>query len=206
MILVVGLVVLGVGGELLVKGATLLARRLGVSALIVGLTVVAFGTSAPEIAVTLVAGAKKEHTLAVANVIGSCTMNVLIVLGLAALARPMRVSRSVMKTDAPVMIGVIALFMLFVSNGNGLERWMGLTFLGLLVGYVLFSIRAARRQARDALVEIEFDEGMPAGRSVTASVGMLLAGWSVCPWARIGSSKARLASRRNFTSASASSV
>jgi cation:H+ antiporter len=156
-ILVIGLVLLGLGGECLVRGAAQLARRMGVSALVVGLTVVAFGTSTPEIAVTMSAGAHGHHDIAIANVVGSCTLNILIVLGLAALTKPMRVSRNVINTDGPIMIGALALFLLFASH-RLLERWMGAVFLALLAAYIVMTVVLARRQT--AGVKLEYETGL----------------------------------------------
>lgn len=172
--LILGLVMLGLGGELLVKGASQLARQLGVSALVVGLTVVAFGTSSPEVAVTMLAGGRGEDTLAVANVVGSCTMNILIVLGLAALASPMKVSRSVIKIDAPIMIAVLALFLLFASDDGELKRWMGLFFLGSLSAYMLFTVLHARREPR--IISEEFESGLGGKGKTLINIGLLAAG------------------------------
>jgi len=93
LLLAVGLVVLAAGGEMTVKGAARLARRLGVSALAVGLTIVAYGTSAPEVAVSVLAALQGEAEIAVGNVVGSNIANILLILGLAVLARPLKTSR-----------------------------------------------------------------------------------------------------------------
>jgi cation:H+ antiporter len=151
-----GLIVLGCGGECLVRGASQLARQMGVSALVVGLTVVAFGTSAPEIAVSMQSAYQGHDDLAVANAIGSCIMNILIVLALAALVCPLRVSRNVVTTDAPVMLFVTALFILFAVDNDSIERWEGLVFVGLLFLYTLFTYSEARRQPQ--IVEAEYEE------------------------------------------------
>ncbi len=155
-LLVGGLIVLGVGGEFLVRGAAQLARQMGVSALVVGLTIVAFGTSAPEIAVSIQSAAQGEHALAVANVIGSCIMNILIVLALAALARPVRVSRNVVTTDAPAMLLFTAVFMLFAIDNDRIDRWQGVVFMVALGCYTLFTYRQARRQPK--VVEDEYEK------------------------------------------------
>ena len=157
-VLVGGLVVLGVGGEFLVRGAAQLARQLGVSALVVGLTLVAFGTSAPEIAVSMQSAARGEHALAVANVVGSCIMNILIVLAIAALVRPLRVSRRIVTTDALVMLFFTAMFMLFAIDDNRIDRWQGVFFVAALGFYTLFTYFAARRQPR--IVEEEYERDL----------------------------------------------
>ena len=146
LLLVGGLVILGCGGECLVRGSAQLARQMGVSALVVGLTIVAFGTSAPEIAVTLQSAAIGEDDLAVANVVGSNIMNILIVLGIGALVRPMRVSRNIVTTDAPVMLLVTSIFLLFVYDNSTINRWQGIFFVACLGTYTLFTYYEARRQ------------------------------------------------------------
>jgi len=129
---------------------------MGVSALVVGLTIVAFGTSAPEAAVSVWAAHSDHDELAVANVIGSSIMNILIVLALAALARPLRVSRDVVTTDAPAMLLFTALFVLFAYDGRQIARWQGLVFLAMLGLYTVFTYYGARRQPR--LVEEEYEQ------------------------------------------------
>jgi len=173
-IMIAGLVILGIGGEALVKGASRLARAVGVSALVVGLTVVAFGTSAPEAAVSISAGAAGEDDIAVANVVGSCTMNIMLVLALAALARPLRISRSVLRNDLPVMLLATAVFMLMAANHRVIERWMGLTLLAGLVLYTLNTMRLAR--SATTVVEYEFDTGLPAGKSVLINFLLMIVG------------------------------
>jgi len=157
-----GLIVLGVGGEFLVRGAAQLARQMGVSALVVGLTIVAFGTSAPEIAVSMQAAARGEDALAVANVVGSCIMNILLVLAIAALARPMRVSRNVITTDAPAMLFFTAMFMLFAIDNNMINRWQGVLFVVALGFYTLFTYRQARGQPK--VVEDEYEKELRLSR------------------------------------------
>ncbi len=106
--LALGLVLLVIGADLLVRGAARLAENLGVPALVVGLTVVAFGTSAPELAVSVRAAHGGQAELAVANVVGSNIFNTLFILGLAALISPLIVSRQLVRQDVPVMIVVSA--------------------------------------------------------------------------------------------------
>ena len=157
-LLIGGLFILGCGGECVVRGAAQLARQMGVSPLVVGLTIIAFGTSAPEIAVSLQAAHQGEHDLAVANVVGSCIMNLLIVLAIAALARPLRVSRNVVTTDAPIMLFFSAFFILFAVDNNTIDRWQGIFFVVALVAYTLFTYFEARRQPK--IVEEEYEQDL----------------------------------------------
>lgn len=157
-----GLLILGAGGEILVRGAAKLARQLGVSALVVGLTVVAFGTSAPEVAVSMQSAHAGEDDLAIANVVGSCIMNILIVLGLAALVRPLRVSRNVINTDAPVMLFFTAMFMLFAFDNGMIDRWQGAFFIAALAMYTLVTYFEARRHPK--IVEEEYERDPRQGQ------------------------------------------
>jgi cation:H+ antiporter len=144
-ILVAGVVVLGVGGEWLVRGAARLARVLGVSALVVGLTVVAFGTSAPEAAVTVFAAARGVTELAVGNVVGSNIANMLLILGLAAVISPLAVSRGLIRIDGPMMVGSAAAFVVLAWQFGEVARWAGAVFVVGLVAYTLFTYFASRR-------------------------------------------------------------
>lgn len=174
-----GLILLAVGGECLVKGAARLARSLGVPALVVGLTVVAFGTSSPEIAVSVTASINDQDDIAVANVVGSNISNILLVLGLAAMAAPMKVSRSVMRFDLPFMVIVLAVFALFAlssfSHEHGLiSRGQGIFFLVALLAYLLFTYRASRRES--AAVEREYEAGIQESGSRVFNVLLVILG------------------------------
>ncbi|MEO2167625.1 MAG: sodium:calcium antiporter, partial [bacterium] len=108
-LLLSGLVLLGVGGEALVRGASRLARLLGLTPLVVGVTVVAVGTSAPEMAVSLNAAMQGQEAVSVGNVVGSNLLNLLVVLGASALLMPLRVAQRLIWWDIPIMIGATAL-------------------------------------------------------------------------------------------------
>ncbi len=103
--LIAGLILLVIGAELLVRGAARLAARFGISPLVIGLTVVAFGTSAPETAVSVQSALAGSGDLAIGNVVGSNIANVLLILGLTALIAPLTVSRQLIRLDVPIMIG-----------------------------------------------------------------------------------------------------
>ncbi len=145
LILAAGLGLLVLGGEALVRGASGLARTIGVAPLLVGLTVVAFGTSAPELAVSVRSAAEGEPGIAVGNVIGSNIFNTLLILGFAALVRPLRVAHSLVRLEAPLVVAASGLVWLLAADGR-LGRTDGaLLILGAL-GYVAWSIRLAGRQ------------------------------------------------------------
>jgi cation:H+ antiporter len=140
---ILGLGLLFAGGDLLVRGASRLARVLGVSPLVVGLTVVAFGTSAPEAAVSVKASLAGNPGLALGNVVGSNIFNVLFILGLTALIAPVPVHRQLLRLDLPVMMGASILVCLLSLNGTlGLAE--GVVLLCGLTAYVLYLARLGR--------------------------------------------------------------
>lgn len=143
--LVAGLVLLTVGAESLVKGASRLAASVGIPPLIVGLTVVAFGTSAPELAVSTQAALVGNGGIAVGNVIGSNIFNILCVLGLSALVVPLVVSQQLVRLDVPLMIVASLIFLVFALDGT-ISRLDGLLLFAGIIAYTLFLIRQSRRQ------------------------------------------------------------
>lgn len=171
----VGFLLLYFGAEWLVKGSSSLARSFGISPIIIGLTVVAFGTSAPELVVSLIASAGDKSMIAVGNVIGSNICNIALVLGLSALMRPIVGSHSVVRRDIPIMLGV-SLVLLVLSLDDTLSRVEGAgLFLGI-VAYTLFNYRTARRD-RAALRELEHEvEEIEAVQSRVRMVAFVVAG------------------------------
>ncbi|MEQ1894851.1 MAG: sodium:calcium antiporter, partial [Planctomycetota bacterium] len=113
-----GLVLLVAGGEFLVRGASSLAARLGLSSLVIGLTVVAFGPRAPEVAVSVGATLEGKGALAVGNVVGSNVFNVLFILGASALLAPLAVSRQILRVDVPILVVVSALGLVMALDGR----------------------------------------------------------------------------------------
>jgi cation:H+ antiporter len=152
LLIVVGLAVLLAGGEVLVRGASGLAKAVRISPLIVGLTVVAFGTSAPELAVVLQSGFAARGDPAVANVaignvVGSCIFNVLFVLGLTAIVRPVVVSAQLVRLEVPLMIAA-SLGLLVLGWDGHLGLVDGLLLFGALVGYIVWTVIQSRRESR----------------------------------------------------------
>jgi cation:H+ antiporter len=131
----VGLAMLYYGAEWLVKGSSSLARSLGVAPIVIGLTVVAFGTSAPELVVSVISSVKDKSMIAVGNVIGSNICNIALVLGLAALFQPITSDRSVVRRDIPIMLAV-SVYLVLLSANSLLGRFEGFT---LFVGIVLYT-------------------------------------------------------------------
>jgi cation:H+ antiporter len=149
MLLAAGFVLLIAGAELLVRGASRLAVLIGISPLVVGLTVVAFGTGSPELAVSMRSAWTGRADIAVGNVVGSNILNVLLVLGIAALIAPLRVSRQLVRLDVPLMIAVSVVFYLFAADGN-IGRVEGLLLFFGIVVYSVFAIRKSRRETSQA--------------------------------------------------------
>lgn len=144
-LLLAGFVTLVAGGELLVRGAGGLATAIGMSPLVVGLTVVAFATSAPELAVTLQAVQDGSPDLAVGNVVGSNIANVLLVLGIAALIGPLVVKSQLVRVDVPVMVAM-GVLMLLLSLDGLINRPNGLVLVACLAGYVVMAVLMGRRE------------------------------------------------------------
>jgi cation:H+ antiporter len=141
--LLIGLVLLVSGADLLVRGAVFIAEHFGVSDLVIGLTVVAIGTSLPELAASIASIIKKEADIAIGNIIGSNMFNILAVLGIPALIHPDSFSQQVLTRDYPAMLGLSLMlgFMLFISSKGKLIRAEGAVLLICFIGYqyVLFS-------------------------------------------------------------------
>lgn len=142
---VLGLVLLVAGAEFFVKGASQLAILMGISPLVIGLTIVAYGTSAPELAVTVQSVLKGEGHLALGNVIGSNIANILLILGLAAVVTPIVVSQQLIRLDVPLMVGTSVLALLFCWDGL-LTFWEGITLLAGSILYTIFLIYQSRRE------------------------------------------------------------
>ncbi|MFO8149550.1 MAG: calcium/sodium antiporter [Trueperaceae bacterium] len=149
-LVVVGLLGLYLGGELLVRSASALARALGIAPMVIGLTVVAFGTSAPELAATLVAAFRGAPELAIANVIGSNVANIGLILGLTALAYPLATSASFLRREVPWMLAATVLVLPLLFDGR-LLRLEGLLLWLALAAFLLAAFRTAG--APDVLVD-----------------------------------------------------
>jgi cation:H+ antiporter len=157
-----GLFLLVVGAEGLVRGAASGARRLGLSPLVIGLTVVAYGTSAPELVVSLQAAVGGNPDIALGNVVGSNIGNIGLILGAAALLSPIRVQAQILRIDVPVMIGV-SLLLLGLLWDQVIGRLNGVVLLLGAVAYTLMSVWGAADES-SSMVRTEFDRGVPDRR------------------------------------------
>lgn len=147
LIFIAGLVLLVIGAEGLVRGATRLGRLAGLSPLVIGLTIVSFATTAPEASVSIVAAADGRGGLAVGNVLGSNIFNTLVVAGAAATIIVIPVDNLTIRKDLPVLIAASTLVYLFAFNKTVVE-WEGALLLVALVGFITFSVLQSRRTAR----------------------------------------------------------
>ena len=150
--LVVGLVLLVKGADWLVDGASKLAKRLGVTDLVIGLTIVAFGTSMPEFVVNMVSVADGATDLAITNILGSNIFNTLVILGCSALVCPLVAQRSTLRLDIPLNIvaGVLVLVFVFISSPmepKGLSRVEGLALLVVFAAFLVYTIYTAKADA-----------------------------------------------------------
>jgi cation:H+ antiporter len=173
-----GLIALVLGAELLVRGASKLALAFGISPLVVGLTVVAFGTSSPELAVSVQSAWTGRVDIALGNVVGSNIFNILFILGLSALITPLVVHRQLVRQEVPLLVGVSFLLWALASDG-GIGRWDGLLFVALLVGYTILVIRQSRRDTaaeRDTNTSIPLPDGTAWGRHWSVQLLLVAAG------------------------------
>ncbi|MBA3009074.1 MAG: calcium/sodium antiporter [Desulfobacula sp.] len=159
-LMILGLTALTAGAEGLVRGSSSLAIRMGLTPLIIGLTVVAFGTSTPELVVSLSASLNNQADIAIGNVVGSNIFNIGIILGITALLCPVKVNLQVIKHDAPIMIGVSLLSLFLITKGT-LSRLTGIGLFVMLVAYLYYSIRLARKEVSKD-IEKQFQEGVPS--------------------------------------------
>ena len=189
---VVGVVMLLFGGDALVRAAAALAVRLGVAPIIIGLTVVAFGTSAPELALNLAAASDGHTDLSFGNIVGSNIANIGLILGLSALARPLVVHASIVKRELPLLLVASAGMIVLgyapphaFDGGAGLSRIDGLALLAGFVAFMALILRAARSGGAGNLAiareadQIVPDAPAPVWRSVLLLIGglaLLLAG------------------------------
>jgi len=144
--LIGGLVLLVAGGELLVRGAVEVATRLGVSPLVIGLTLVGFGTSTPELVTSVQAALMDAPGIAYGNIVGSNIANILLIVGVAALISPMVIASVALKRDGAVMLAVVVVFSA-VAFVMPLGRVVGVLFVVSLIGYVYLAFRQERASA-----------------------------------------------------------
>ncbi len=176
--LIAGLGLLYLGAQILVKGGAALALRLGLNALVVGLTVIAYGTSSPEMVVSVSASLQDNGAIAIGNVVGSNICNIALILGVCALVSPLSASAQIIRREIPIMIGVSVLLaaMLWDEQLSRLEG--GVLFAGIVV-YTVLTVREARAETKGK-AEQEYGEDFPAGSmGLGKSVLLVVAGLGV---------------------------
>ncbi|MCB0607039.1 MAG: calcium/sodium antiporter [Lewinella sp.] len=184
--LVAGLILLLVGAELLVRGAARIASSMSISPLVVGLTVVAFGTSSPELAVSLMSSLNGTPDIALGNVVGSNIFNILFILGISALIIPLSVAQQLIRIDVPLMIAISLIVFLFALNGI-ISIWEGWILALMGIGYTIFAIKLGKKEPQKAVVEEykkEFGEKPEKGKDgfwmpvlfIVSGLGMLIYG------------------------------
>ncbi len=139
-LLIVGFVVLIYGADFFVDGASKLAKRFNIPSFVIGLTICAFGTSAPELAVSVTASVSGANSLAIGNVLGSNFFNLMVVLGVCAVINPIPVSKNLLRRDYPVSIAAITLLSVFLMSDSDISRFEALILFCCLVGYMTWTI------------------------------------------------------------------
>lgn len=159
---IIGLVLLLIGAELLVRGASRLATTIGMSPLIVGLVVVSFCTTSPELAVSASSALAGEADLALGNVAGSTIFNILFIIGLSAMFAPLVVKLQLIRLDVPIALAAAVVVWLMSLNG-GIDRLDGMLLFAGIVAYVIFlTVQARREKDPDALAQFDTEYAQPA--------------------------------------------
>lgn len=155
LILIAGFLLLVKGADWFVDGAASLAERMGIPQLVVGLTIVAMGTSMPEAAVSIASALKNNPEIAIGNVVGSNTLNILLILGLTALIHPIRIQRSTIRYEMPFMIAVTLLLTAFGISGSRISRTEGVIFWGLFILYFVYLFWLSRNHRKQGTEDLK---------------------------------------------------
>ena len=172
--LVGGLIMLFIGAEGLIRGSSNLAIKIGITPLVVGLTVVAFGTSTPELVVSLKAALLGNSSISLGNVVGSNIANIALILGVAAIIKPLDVHANVIMREIPIMILITVLFLFLLIDGE-LGFIDGLIFVIGLVIYLIVNVLLARKE-KNPEVDSEFKEGLKSKLGIPVSIVLMVAG------------------------------
>lgn len=174
---IVGLIFLIVGAEALVRGSSRIAAALGISPLVIGLTVVAFGTSSPELAVSIKSALSDQASIAVGNVVGSNIFNVLFILGVSALIMPLVITQQLIRFDVPLLI-VLSVSVLVLALDHNIGFVDGCTLVLGLIAYVGFLIFQSRKESSEVTQEYDREFGVDgqARRNWTMNAGMVIGG------------------------------
>ncbi|RPH94120.1 MAG: calcium/sodium antiporter [Calditrichaeota bacterium] len=170
-----GLVLLYFGAEGLVRGSSSLALRLRVSPLVIGLTVVAYGTSMPEMVVSTKTALSHQGGIAIGNVIGSNIFNIAVILGISALISPLKIKAQIVRTDAPIMVAASFLFLLLFRNFR-IDRLEGVLLFSLVIIYTVGNFYFARRESKKFDKEFSDTFGMAKYKSFWIELLFILVG------------------------------
>lgn len=171
---VVGLIMLFLGGEGLVRGASRLARVLGISPIVIGLTVVAFGTSAPEFVVGLIAALKGASDVVLGNIIGSNISNIGLIFGIGAIISPLIIQIRIIKVEVPIMIALSLILYGLAAWSLNLGLLQGVFLFGALIAFTIYSYFGSKKEPKE--VEEEFEEFVGSGNSVRKQVVFIVLG------------------------------
>jgi cation:H+ antiporter len=179
--ILLGVVVLTAGAEILVRGASNIGLRCGLTPLVVGLTIVAFGTSAPELAVAIYAAIQGSGDLVAGNVVGSNIFNIAVILGVAAIIRNVGVHLQVLRWDMPVMLLASILFTIFLYTGGAIVRWEAAILFIALVTYTTIAVRMEQHEEIDCeITELPGEKALhrplliPIAQLIAGIVGLVL--------------------------------
>lgn len=172
--LVGGLIMLFIGAEGLVRGSSNLAIKIGIAPLVVGLTVVSFGTSAPELVVSLKAAISGNGSISLGNIIGSNIANIALILGVAALIRPLKVHANVIMREIPIMIAISVLLLILLIDGE-VGFIDGIILVGGLIIYLVVNVILARKE-KNAEVDAKFKEGLKSKFGIPLSIVFIIVG------------------------------
>lgn len=174
---IAGVALLYFGAEYLIKGGVAIAKKLGVSPLLIGLTLVAFGTSAPELVVSIQAALNNSGDIAVGNVIGSNICNVALILGLCALLKPIATNEKLFKLDMPLLMGASILFAgFYFADGRGINFWQGAVMFSILIVYLVWSFYQDKKSGGGELAEAAEEEGGDKPSPVWLALIMVVGG------------------------------
>lgn len=161
-VFIIGLIILYLGGEGLVRGSSRLARAMGINPVLIGLTIVAFGTSAPELVVSIIAAFKGSNDLIMGNILGSNIANIGLILGISALIYPISIKLTLIKVELPFMIS-ISILLLLLSQNLIIEHFEGAILFILLISMIIYSCYDAFKEPKE--IEKEFSELVQVDRS-----------------------------------------
>lgn len=183
LMLSLGLLFLLLGAELLVRGASQLGLAIGISPLVIGLTIVAFGTSSPEVAVSIKAALTDHPEIILGTCLGSTIFNIFFILGVSALIAPLVVTQRLIWYEVPIMIGAHLLLLALCLDGK-INKLDAIILLGALISYTLFAILKGRRESEGVTKEYEraFPKKIPGNKlkNIVIQLGLILTGLAFC--------------------------